>query len=174
MILQLYNTPCISTWVPFNEGWGQFDALKAVDFIKELDTTRHIDHASGFHDQQGGDFLSLHIYFGKIDFGQDKNNRVHALSEYGGYSYVEEGHCGSDHHFGYFHYKSKEELNKAFKDLMIDGVIPAIPKGLSATVYTQVSDVEDEVNGIMTYDRKIIKFDIDMVKKLNSLIQYLD
>ena len=172
MILQLYNTPCISTWVPFNEGWGQFDALKAVDFIKELDTTRHIDHASGFHDQQGGDFLSLHIYFGKIDFGQDKNNRVHALSEYGGYSYVEEGHCGSDHHFGYFHYKSKEELNKAFKDLMIDGVIPAIPKGLSATVYTQVSDVEDEVNGIMTYDRKIIKLDINMVKELNSLIQY--
>ena len=62
MILQLYNVPCISTWVPFNEGWGQFDALKVVDFIKELDVTRYIDHASGFHDQYGGDFQSLHFY----------------------------------------------------------------------------------------------------------------
>ena len=174
MILQLYNTPCISTWVPFNEGWGQFDALKAVDFIKELDTTRYIDHASGFHDQYGGDFLSLHIYFGEIDFGTDKYGRVHALSEYGGYSYVEEGHCGSDHHFGYSIYKTKEDLNKAYRDLIVKNVIPAISKGLSATVYTQLSDVEDEVNGIITYDRKIIKLDVDMVKELNSLIQFLD
>ena len=174
MIEQLYNVPSISTWVPFNEGWGQFDALKSVDFIKELDTTRYIDHASGFHDQYGGDFLSLHIYFGNIDFGEDKYGRVHALSEFGGYSYIEEGHCGSDHHFGYFQYKSKEDLNAAYKDLIINGVIPAIPKGLSATVYTQLSDVEDEVNGFMTYDRKIIKFDVNMVKELNSLIQFLD
>ena len=174
MIEQLYNVPSISTWVPFNEGWGQFDALKFVDFIKELDTTRYIDHASGFHDQYGGDFLSLHIYFGSIDFGEDKYGRVHALSEFGGYSYIEEGHCGSDHHFGYFQYKSKEDLNAAYKDLIVNGVIPAIPKGLSATVYTQLSDVEDEVNGFMTYDRKIIKFDVNMVKELNSLIQFLD
>ena len=174
MILQLYNVPSISTWVPFNEGWGQFDALKSVDFIKELDTTRYIDHASGFHDQYGGDFLSLHIYFGSIDFGEDKYGRVHALSEFGGYSYIEEGHCGSDHHFGYFKYESKEDLNAAYKDLIINGVIPAIPKGLSATVYTQLSDVEDEVNGFMTYDRKVLKMDANMVKELNSLIQFLD
>ena len=174
MILQLYNVPSISTWVPFNEGWGQFDALKAVDFIKELDTTRHIDHASGFHDQHGGDFLSLHIYYGKIEFEEDKYGRVQALSEFGGYSYVEEGHCGSDHHFGYFKYGTKEELNNAYKKLIVNEVIPAIPKGLSATVYTQLSDVEDEVNGIFTYDRKVNKMNVDMVKKLNSLIQYLD
>ena len=95
MILQLYNVPCISTWVPFNEGWGQFDALKVVDFIKELDVTRYIDHASGFHDQYGGDFQSLHIYFENIDFPKDKYDRVNVLSEFGGYSYVSEGHCGS-------------------------------------------------------------------------------
>ena len=172
MISQLYNTPCISTWVPFNEGWGQFDSLKVVDFIKELDTTRYIDHASGFHDQYGGDFLSLHIYFGTINFGEDKYGRVQALSEFGGYSYIEEGHCGSDHHFGYFKYKSKEELNSAYKKLIMDGVLPNINKGLSATVYTQLSDVEDEVNGFITYDRKIIKMDINMVKELNSLIQF--
>ena len=174
MILQLYNSPCISTWVPFNEGWGQFDALKVVDFIKELDNTRYIDHASGFHDQNGGDFLSLHIYFGKIEFGEDKNKRVHALSEFGGYSYVEEGHCGSDHHFGYSKYKSKEDLNMAYKDLIIKDIIPAIPKGLSASVYTQLSDVEDEVNGLLTYDRKVIKMNITMVRELNKLIQFLE
>ena len=174
MILQLYNTPCISTWVPFNEGWGQFDSLKVVDFIKELDTTRYIDHASGFHDQYGGDFYSLHIYFGKIDFGSDKYGRVHALTEFGGYSYVEEGHCGSDHHFGYYKYKTKEDLNKAYKELIENSVIPAIPKGLSATIYTQLSDIEDEVNGIITYDRKVVKLDTNMVKELNSQIQFLD
>ena len=174
MILQLYNSPCISTWVPFNEGWGQFDALKSVDFIKELDNTRYIDHASGFHDQKGGDFLSLHIYFGKIDFGEDKYGRVHALSEFGGYSYIEENHCGSDHHFGYSKYKTKEELNEAYKELIIKDVIPAIPKGLSASVYTQLSDVEDEVNGLLTYDRKVIKMNITMVNELNKLIQFLE
>ena len=171
MILQLYNVPSISTWVPFNEGWGQFDALKCVEFLKELDKTRYIDHASGFHDQNGGDFFSLHIYFGKIEFGEDKYKRVHTLTEFGGYSYIEEGHCGSDHHFGYFKYKSKEELNDAYKELIMNGIIPAIPKGLSATIYTQLSDIEDEVNGFITYDRKIIKMNISMVKELNSLIK---
>ena len=174
MINQLYNVPCISTWVPFNEGWGQFDALLVVDFIKELDKTRHIDHASGFHDQYGGDFNSLHIYFGKIDFDEDKYGRVTVLSEFGGYAYVVDGHCGSDHHYGYYTYKTLKELNEAFKKLYIEQIIPVIPKGLSAIVYTQLSDVEDEVNGIMTYDRKIIKIDIENAKQLNSQIQYLN
>ena len=107
MILQLYNIPCISTWVPFNEGWGQFDALKVVDFIRELDNSRYIDHASGFHDQYGGDFNSLHIYFGNINFEPDKYGRVIVLSEFGGYSYVVDNHVGSDHHFGYFKFKTK-------------------------------------------------------------------
>ena len=174
MINQLYNVPCISTWVPFNEGWGQFDALVAVDFIKEIDKTRYIDHASGFHDQYGGDFNSLHIYFGNIDIETDKYGRVTVLSEFGGYSYVVDGHCGSDHHFGYFKYSTQKEFNDAYKKLIIEQIVPAIPKGLSATVYTQLSDVEDEVNGLMTYDRKIIKIDMENIKHLNSLIQYLD
>ena len=109
-----------------------------------------------------------------IDFGEEKYGRVKVLSEFGGYSLVEEGHCGSDHHFGYFYYNSREELNNAFKKLIIDDIIPVIPKGLSATVYTQVSDVEDEVNGLMTYDRKIIKVNEKMVKELNSFLQFLD
>ena len=174
MINQLYNVPCISTWVPFNEGWGQFDALAVVDFIKEIDRSRHIDHASGFHDQYGGDFNSLHIYFGNINFEEDKYGRVNVLSEFGGYSYIVDGHCGSDHHFGYFKYQSKNEFNEAFKKLILEQVVPNIGKGLSATVYTQLSDVEDEVNGLITYDRKVIKIDMENVKELNSLLQYLN
>ena len=173
MINQLYNVPCISTWVPFNEGWGQFDALKSVDFIKELDQTRYIDHASGFHDQHGGDFNSLHIYFGNIAFDEDKYGRVVALSEFGGYSYIVDGHCGSDHYFGYFKYKTKEEYNDAYKKLILEQIVPSVSKGLSAIVYTQLSDVEDEVNGFITYDRKVIKIDIEEVKELNSLLNNL-
>ena len=173
MINQLYNVPCISTWVPFNEGWGQFDALKSIDFIKELDQTRYIDHASGFHDQHGGDFNSLHIYFGNIGFDEDKYGRVVALSEFGGYSYIVDGHCGSDHYFGYFKYKTKEEYNDAYKKLILEQIVPSVSKGISAIVYTQLSDVEDEVNGFITYDRKVIKIDIEEVKELNSLLNNL-
>jgi hypothetical protein len=173
MINQLYNVPCISTWVPFNEGWGQFDALKSVDFIKELDQTRYIDHASGFHDQHGGDFNSLHIYFGNIAFDEDKYGRVVVLSEFGGYSYIVDGHCGSDHYFGYFKYKTKEEYNDAYKKLILEQIVPSVSKGISAIVYTQLSDVEDEVNGFITYDRKVIKIDIEEVKELNSLLNNL-
>jgi len=173
MINQLYNVPCISTWVPFNEGWGQFDALKSVDFIKELDQTRYIDHASGFHDQYGGDFNSLHIYFGNIAFDEDKYGRVVVLSEFGGYSYIVDGHCGSDHYFGYFKYKTKEEYNDAYKKLILEQIVPSVSKGISAIVYTQLSDVEDEVNGFITYDRKVIKIDIEEVKELNSLLNNL-
>ena len=174
MINQLYNVPCISTWVPFNEGWGQFDALNAVDFIRNLDATRYIDHASGFHDQFGGDFNSLHIYFGNMNFEEDKYGRVNVLSEFGGYSYVVEGHCGSDHHFGYFKYNTKEEFNEAYRKLILEYIVPQIKNGLSATVYTQLSDVEDEVNGLITYDRKVIKIDMEMVKELNSLLKFLN
>ena len=174
MINQLYNIPCISTWVPFNEGWGQFDALAVVDFIRKKDNSRYIDHASGFHDQYGGDFNSLHIYFGNINFDEDKYGRVIVLSEFGGYSYTVEEHCGSDHHFGYFKYQTKNEFNEAYKKLILEQIVPSIGKGLSATVYTQLSDVEDEVNGLITYDRKVIKIDMDNVKDLNSLIRYIN
>jgi len=170
MIEHLYNVPCISTWVPFNEGWGQFDALKAVDFIKELDTSRHIDHASGWHDQGGGDFRSWHIYFVKLHVKEDKYNRPLVISEFGGYSHKVDGHVGSTSQFGYKKYKTVEKFNNAYKELFYNQVIPLIEKGLSATVYTQVSDVEDEVNGILTYDRKVCKADEDLFKEINSQI----
>lgn len=172
MIDWLYNTPSIATWVPFNEGWGQFDALKAVDYIKNLDTTRHIDHASGWHDQKGGDFRSLHIYFKPVKIRPDTHNRAIVVSEFGGYSYPVKGHVGSKVEYGYKMYATAEEFNKAYEDLYRNEILPNIEKGISATVYTQVSDVEDEINGLLTYDREECKMNETMLKQLNSELQY--
>ena len=165
----LYNTPSIIVWVPFNEGWGQFDSLEITSLIKELDPTRLIDHASGWHDQGGGDFNSLHIYFSNIDFKQD--NRITAISEYGGYSWLINEHSYNDAGYGYKLFKDQNELQEAFKQLHLEQIKPLIEKGLSALIYTQVSDVEDEVNGLMTYDRKVTKFDKDFVKEIMDSLE---
>ena len=172
MIDLLYNTPSIATWVPFNEGWGQFDAKKAVEYIKHYDTTRHIDHASGWHDQKGGDFRSLHIYFKPVKIRPDTEDRAIVVSEFGGYSYPVKDHVGSKVEYGYKMYQTKEEFNKAYEDLYRNEIIPNIEEGISATVYTQVSDVEDEINGLLTYDREECKMDEEMIKKLNSELKY--
>ncbi|MDF2588932.1 MAG: hypothetical protein K0S41_2773 [Anaerocolumna sp.] len=162
-IKHLYNSPSIAVWVPFNEGWGQFDANKAVKLIKSLDQTRLVDHASGWFDQQGGDFKSIHDYFHKLDIVKDK--RAVVLSEFGGYACYLPLHSYSNRIYGYRIYKNKNELNKAYKGLYQKEIEGLIKKGLSATVYTQLSDVEDEVNGLYTYDRKMQK--IHVVNKLN-------
>jgi len=172
MINHLYNVPSIALWVPFNEAWGQFDAVKAVSLIKELDKTRTIDHASGWHDQGDGDCRSLHVYFKKVNIKSDKHGRSVVLSEFGGYSYGIKDHVGSTAEFGYAKYKSKEELNDAIKKLYENEIIPQISKGLSATVYTQVSDVEDEVNGLLTYDRKICKADENVFREIMNKLKY--
>ena len=165
----LKNCPCIAVWVPFNEAWGQFDALKAVDMIRELDPTRLIDHASGWQDQKGGDFKSLHIYFKPIRFRTD--SRVLVLSEFGGYSLPEEGHVFNlAKSFGYKKFDTKEQLQAALKTLYESKIVPSIAKGLSATVYTEVSDVEDEINGLLTYDRKVLKVDKDFMREINRKI----
>jgi beta-galactosidase/beta-glucuronidase len=161
-IKHLYNCPSIAVWVPFNEGWGQFDANNAVKIIKSLDQTRLVDHASGWFDQQGGDFKSIHDYFHKLDIVKDK--RAVVLSEFGGYACYLPLHSYSNRIYGYRIYKNKKELNKAYQELYNKEIKELIKKGLSATVYTQLSDVEDEVNGLYTYDRKIRK--IDVVNKL--------
>ena len=159
MIRHLYNCPSIVMWVPFNEGWGQFDAKEAVRRIQALDTTRTIDHASGWHDQGIGDFKSLHVYFKPYKFSEDKLKRCEILTEFGGYSFPVEGHLfNTEKAFGYKKIASLDELAQAYRKLYEDEIIPVKEKGLSATVYTQVSDVEDEINGIVTYDRKVVKF----------------
>ena len=154
-VRHLYNCPCIGLWVPFNEGWGQFDALRIAQRIRKEDDTRLIDHASGWYDQGGGDIKSVHNYFRPLKARPDK--RPYVLSEYGGYTCPVPGHLYSGSRtYGYRAYKSSEEFTQAFKALQ-NRVKELGEKGLSAAVYTQVSDIEEEINGLYTYDRRICK-----------------
>lgn len=168
MIKQLYSCPCVVMWVPFNEGWGQFDAAEAVRRIRALDPTRTIDHASGWHDQGISDVKSLHVYFYPYRFKADAHGRAVVLSEFGGYKLSVAGHTRNRASFGYRGFKDAEALFEAFKKLYESEIMPAREQGLSASIYTQLSDVEDEVNGFVTYDREIVKFDADKVKAINK------
>jgi hypothetical protein len=168
MIRHLYNAVSIAMWVPFNEGWGQFDAEEAVRRIRELDRTRTVDHASGWHDQYIGDIKSNHVYFRKYRFRKDKLGRAVVLSEFGGYKYREEGHCFGKKEFGYKSYNTRKELLAALRSLYEKEILPAKREGLSAAVYTQLSDVEDELNGLISYDRKVTKLPIGAVREINE------
>ena len=171
----LYGITSLAVWVPFNEGWGQFDAASAASFVRKKDAARLIDHASGYFDQGAGDFHSCHIYYKAFRPKKDKRGRVLALTEFGGFSLPVQEHMSSDILFGYKMFRTKEELNDAVWKLYVKDVFPAIEKGLSASIYTQVSDVEDEINGIFTYDRKEIKFDeslgLKITKTLNEIFK---
>lgn len=166
MINQLINVPSIAMWVPFNEGWGQFDAKKACELIRSIDKTRTIDHASGWHDQGISDVKSWHVYFTKYRFTPDKYGRAVVLSEFGGYNYRVEGHSFTERDFGYKHLKSPDELKKALEKLYGEQIFPAIKKGLAAAVYTQLADVEDEVNGLITHDRAMVKLPIEEIRNI--------
>ena len=157
LVAQLQNCPCIVLWVPFNEGWGQFDAKNAVRLIRRLDPTRLIDHASGWHDQGVSDVKSLHVYFKPYRFKPDKKGRAVVLSEFGGYNLPVAGHTWNAKNFGYKGYQTPEALGEAVKTLYETQIVPACKSGLAADVYTQLSDVEDEVNGFVTYDRRVEK-----------------
>ena len=162
MIDSLYNYPSICCWVPFNEGWGQFDAKRIGDAVK----------ACGWYDQKGCDFRSIHRYI--FPFVAPKyDGRPIVISEYGGYSQILDGHVWNKaKSFGYQMYTSKASLTNAYRKLHEPQIIPAIKKGLSATVYTQVSDVEFEVNGILTYDREIVKIDEQTIIDINKKLTY--
>lgn len=151
----LYNSPSIAVWVPFNEAWGQFDSKKVYDMIQEKDHTRLIDHASGWFDQKCGDFRSIHNYFHPLKVKPGKRPVV--LSEFGGYACYIKEHSFSWQLFGYRIYLNAEALNDDFQKLYRDEISKLKKKGLAAAVYTQISDVEDEVNGLLTYDRKVCK-----------------
>ena len=165
---QLYNSPCISTWVPFNEGWGQFDSIKIAEMVKKLDKTRFVDHASGYVDHFGPDFKSLHIYYEPIKFEPDEIDRPIVLSEYGGFGRIVENHVGSKTQFAYIMFNNSKKLTQAIKNLIKDEIFENIKNGLCASVYTQLSDVEEEVNGLLTYDRKILKVDPYILKRMND------
>ena len=164
-----YNSVSICLWTPFNEAWGQFDALKIWKELSCYDSTRQYDHASGWQDQGGGDLCSKHIYFRKLKMKND-GKRILALTEFGGYSHTVKNHVFTDKKFGYKSFKDVKAMQKAYENLYLNEVIPHVKTQLlSATVYTQVSDVEDEVNGIYTYDR-VLKFDKDKIKEINEKV----
>ena len=122
--------------------------------------------------KNSSDLKSLHIYFKPIILPK-REKRVVVISEFGGYSNPTDEHMfNPDKLFGYKMFKTKEALFNAYKKLYEKSIIPNIPKGLSATVYTQVSDVEEEINGLITYDRKVVKFPVDKMKELNARIKY--
>ncbi|MBQ7052704.1 MAG: glycoside hydrolase family 2 [Clostridia bacterium] len=157
MVHLLRSHPCMGSFVPFNEGWGQFDAPKATALVRRLDPQkRPIDEASGWFDQGGGDMYSLHNYFYplRVKPGRD---RVVALTEYGGVAWACPGHLTTEKSYGYCTAKSQEEFAAKYEELMLGKVLPQLKNGLSALLYTQVSDVEDEINGLMTYDREVVK-----------------
>ena len=155
----LKNHPCICYWTIFNEGWGQFCADETYERMKKLDDARFIDSTSGWFYQKKSDVDSLHVYFKPIKMPK-RSNRPIVLSEFGGYSYKPEGHVYNPYNtYGYRFFKEREDFENALDGLYRDEIIPAIKKGLCATVYTQVSDVEDETNGLLSYDRKVLKID---------------
>ncbi len=168
MITHLYNHPSIIMWIPFNESWGQFDSNRIEQLIRRADNSRTIDNASGWFDQGGGDFCSRHIYSIRLKKPHASESRAYFISEYGGYNLSVKGHLWNEKKkFGYRSFKNKEALEKAYKKLIQKQLIPLISKGLSAAVYTQLSDVEIETNGFYTYDRNVLKMDEQLIRQLN-------
>ncbi len=158
-IKTLINVPSIAVWVLFNEGWGQFNASAATIMARQFEDNRLIDQASGWFDENGGDFRSVHNYFRPLDVIKDGKKRAFVISEYGGYACYITNHSSVDRIYGYKKYEDTAELTRAYRTLMEQSIEKLKAKGLAGAVYTQLSDVEEEVNGILTYDRKVNKLD---------------
>lgn len=167
----LKNCVCIGAWVPFNEGWGQFDSARITELVRELDPTRIIDSTSGWYDQGVGksELLSLHTYYTPLRVPNDPRPVV--LSEFGGYSLKIDGHVfNEEKEFGYKKFKDREGYCRAVERLYLEKLMPLIEKGLCACVYTQVSDVEEEINGLVTYDRSQVKIPVARMRAINEKI----
>lgn len=169
MIHQLKSVVSICTWVPFNEGWGQFDSARITEMVRELDDTRLVDSASGWFDQGAGNYDSIHNYFRKLKV--KKSERVVALTEFGGYSRMMSGYDRKNGMAAYRKFDSEEALTRAYEKLIRRDVLRTIPSGLCVSIYTQLSDIEEEINGLYTYDRKTCKMDGRVVRRLNLLAQ---
>jgi len=166
MVDTLYNVPSIGMWVPFNESWGQFDSRSIGDWLSQYDPSRWVDYASGWIDTGGGKIKSFHSYCEELSSLSPDENRVFTISEYGGFTYTSKDNI--EGMFSYGHFQTREELEDAYCNLVRDQVMPLAAKGLSAVIYTQLSDVEGEINGLMSYDRKDIKVDIKKVAEVNE------
>jgi hypothetical protein len=166
MIHNRFNHPSIIVWVPFNEGWGQFKTGEIVDLIREADETRLVNPTSGWTDRNAGDIRDIHAYPGPA-MPEPEENRAIVLGEFGGLGLPLEGHTWqTKDNWGYRSFDSPEKLLEAYTGL-IKELMPMVGKGLSAAVYTQTTDVEIEVNGLMTYDRAVVKMDSERLRRIN-------
>ena len=167
---QLKNHPCICYWTIFNEAWGQFDSDNVYEQFKKLDDTRFIDSTSGWFRQKKSDVDSRHVYFRKVNLRAGDKPLV--LSEFGGKTYKAEGHIfNPDKSYGYGGCETLEALNEALVKLYMEEIVPCVKNGLCAAIYTQVSDVEDEINGLVTYDRKVEKIDPEKLLPVAAALQ---
>ena len=171
VIRHLRGHPCIVVWVPFNEGWGQFDARGAERFVRRADPTRLVDAASGWFDQGGGDFRSRHRYVLRLVAPPRGDGRAFYLSEFGGLNLVVEGRAWPGAPFGYRFLEDRGALARAMTELYRGQLVPLVAGGLAACTYTQVSDVERESNGLMTYDRVVVKVDPALMARLNRELE---
>lgn len=167
----LYNSPSVLYYTIFNEGWGQFDADEVYKLAKEIEPNRIIDATSGWFIEKLSDVDSKHIYFKKIK--PKTSLRPIVISEFGGYVYKDNEHsCNLEKTYGYKKYNNIEDFQKGFIELYERDIIPYLPYGLSGAIYTQVSDVEDETNGLYTYDRKVLKVKKEDLQNLKKKLHY--
>lgn len=163
----LYNYPSICTWIPFNEAWGQFKTCEIAEWTKSYDSSRLVNPASGGNFYKCGDILDLHNYPGPAMYLYD-DDRVNVLGEFGGIGYVVDNHIWNpDRNWGYIQFKNSKDVTDEYVKY-VNEVRDLVDDGFSAAVYTQTTDVEVEVNGLMTYDRKVVKMDEERVRKANT------
>ena len=169
-VTRLDRHPSIVGWTIFNEGWGQFHSDDMYDRLRLLDTTRLIDTASGWFKGGRSDVVSEHVYFKPYRFCPGKKPVF--LSEFGGYSYKPEGHAFNlDKTYGYRKYTDERAYMDGVEALYRNEIIPAVAKGLCGAIYTQLSDVEDETNGLYSYDRRVCKVDPERMRAIADELQ---
>ena len=165
----LYNHPCVCYYTIFNEGWGQYDADRLYDLGKSLDNSRVWDTTSGWFKETKSDVESEHVYFKPISLSKTEKPLV--LSEFGGYSLkIKENSFNPYKTYGYKKFTNSENFEREIEKLYLEQIIPAIENGLCATVLTQLSDVEDETNGLLTYDRRILKINTAKMQTISKSI----
>jgi beta-galactosidase/beta-glucuronidase len=167
-----YNAPSIVIWVPFNEGWGQYATCRIAEMVKALDPTRLVNAASGWALRPCGDVYDIHSYQVEVHIPPISLDMASVVGEYGGIGYPVTGHQWNTgmRNWGYQTYHSAQELLDNYRYKFNQIVEMKKSKGLSAAVYTQTTDVEGEVNGLMTYDRKVIKIPVDTLIQMHRVL----
>ena len=168
--------PSVCYYTIFNEGWGQFDHASAYERLRSIDSSRVVDSVSGWFvptasNELRSDVESIHVYFKEIKLSEFKTDKPWVISEFGGYSHKIEGHSFNlKQNYGYRTFADKEAFESALSELYMTQVLPLVREGVCACVYTQLADVEDETNGLMTYDRKVVKVSIEKMNEISKAL----